>query len=93
MARSPSLDGVWSVERVGGLLPPLFGVRKEISGDRGATLVGPLRVPLRVEGLTLRYEPPLSAFVDVLEPAGEGYDGRATVAGQTFGRFRLRRLE
>ena len=92
MAGPSPLDGVWSVERVGGLLPPLIGVRKEISGDRGVTRVGPLRVPLRVEGLTLRYEPPLSAFVDVLEPSEEGYEGRATVGGQAFGRFRLRRL-
>ena len=93
MAVPSPLDGVWSVERVGGLLPPLIGVRKEISGARGATVVGPLRVPLRVEGLSLRYEPPLSAFVDVLEPSGDGFEGRATVAGQTFGRFRLRRFE
>lgn len=87
-----SLDGVWRVERVGGLLPPLWGVRKEIRGGRGSTRVGPLAVPFRVEGLSLRYLPPLSTFVDVLEPAGDGYEGRATVAGRTYGHFRLRPL-
>ena len=86
-----ALDGTWRVERAGGLLPPLVGVRKEIRGDRGVTRVaGTLGVPFRVEGLSLRYEPPLSAFVDVLEPAPGGYEGRATVLGRTFGRFRLR---
>ena len=86
------LDGVWDVERVGGLLPPLVGVWKEIHGERGRTGIGPWAgVPFRVEGLTLRYEPPLSPLVDVLEPAGDGYEGRATVAGRTYGRFRLRR--
>ena len=38
----PELDGVWNVERRGGLLPPLVGVRKRIHGDRGETKGGPL---------------------------------------------------
>lgn len=86
------LDGHWRVERAGGLLPPLWGVRKEISGERGTTQVGPVGVPFRVEGLTLRYLPPLSGFVDVLEPDGDGYAGHAMFAGRTYGRFRLRPL-
>ena len=32
------LDGVWEVNRTGGALPPLLGVRKEISGGSGATI-------------------------------------------------------
>ena len=99
-APSGALDGVWRVERVSGLLPPLVGVRKEISGARGMTRVGPgPGVPFRVEGLELRYEPPLWGFVDVLEPDPEEgpegrpqrYDGRATFRGFAFGRFRMRR--
>ena len=86
------LDGVWTVRRTGGLLPPLVGVRKRIAGDRGWTEVGPLPgVPFRVDGHTLRYEPPLTAFVDVLQPDDEGFRGRATFLGREYGRFVLRR--
>jgi hypothetical protein len=86
-----TLDGVWEVERTGGLLPPLLGVQKRISGSRGETAVGPLPgVPFVVEGLELRYRPPLAGFVDVLEPEGEGFRGRATFRGREFGRFRMR---
>ncbi len=85
------LDRIWSVHRVGGLLPPLPGVVKEIHGPRGETRIGPLPgAPFAVEGLVLRYERPFSGFVDVLEPAGVGYRGRATFRGRDFGRFELR---
>jgi hypothetical protein len=84
------LDGRWTVERTGGLLPPLLGVTKEIAGDRGRTLVGRLvGVPFAVEGLSLRYHAPFTSFVDVLEPVGDGYAGRATFRGREFGRFRM----
>jgi len=87
------LDGRWSVERVSGALPPMLGVEKRIQGARGVTMVGPLaRLPFAVVGRSLRYRPPLGAFVDHLEPAGEGFDGRATVQGREYARFRLRRL-
>jgi hypothetical protein len=84
------LDGVWKVERTGGALPPLVGVRKRIRGSRGVTAVGPLPgVPFRVEGLSLRYRRPFSAFVDVLERSGDGYRGRATFRGREYGTFRM----
>lgn len=84
------LDGVWKVERVGGLLPPLVGVTKHIAGGRGETRIGPLPgVPFVVDGLRLRYRVPFTAFVDVLEPAAEGYFGRGTVRGREYGTFRL----
>jgi len=38
----PDLEGVWRVERTGGLLPPMVGVRKRIEGARSETRVGPL---------------------------------------------------
>jgi len=86
------LDGRWDVVRTGGLLPPLYGVEKRIQGVRGETRFGPLPgVPFSVVGLQLRYRPPLAAFVDVLEPDGDGYRGRATFRGREFGRFVLRR--
>jgi hypothetical protein len=86
------LDGVWNVERLSGLLPPLVGVEKRISGTRGETRVGPLPgIPFDVEGLTLRYRKPLEGFVDELEPDGTGYLGRATFRGREFGRFALKR--
>jgi hypothetical protein len=87
------LDGVWNVRRLGGLLPPLVGVRKEISGGRGETKVGPLPgVPFDVVGRSLRYRAPFRGFVDELDPDGDGYRGRATFRGSTFGRFALERV-
>ena len=87
------LDGVWEVKRSGGALPPLVGVRKRIGGARGETIVGPVRLPFRVDGRTLRYEPPLAALVDELEPDGEGrFRGRATLAGRDYATFELRRI-
>jgi ferritin-like metal-binding protein YciE len=87
------LDGVWHVERAGGALPPMLGVRKRIRGGRGETLAGPLRMRFDVRGRELRYQPPYVGLVDVLEPADGGYDGRATWFGVEVGRFRLRRID
>jgi hypothetical protein len=84
-----SLQGSWRVERVSGLLPPLLPIRKRIGSDTGVTRIGPIRLPFRVEGTTLRYRPPLQGFVDELEPSGEGFSGRATLLGREYGRFRL----
>ncbi|HWJ32282.1 MAG TPA: hypothetical protein VNR59_08075 [Gaiellaceae bacterium] len=86
------LDGTWNVERTGGFLPPLFGVRKHVAGDRGDTRLGALPgVPFRVVGNELRYRRPFAGFVDVVEPDARGFSGRATFRGRTFGRFVLRR--
>jgi ferritin-like metal-binding protein YciE len=88
------LDGVWEVKRTGGALPPLLGVRKEISGAWGATKVGPLPgVPFEVVGLSLRYRAPFAGFVDVLERDGEGYRGRSTFRRLEFGKFELSRIK
>ena len=87
------LDGIWDVRRTGGALPPLAGVRKRIDGTRGATVVaGRIAVPFDVRGLELHYRPPFGAVVDVLEPDGDGFRGRATVFGRTVGSFELRRV-
>jgi hypothetical protein len=85
------LDGTWAVQRTGGMLPPLLGVTKRISGSRGETRLGPLRFPFTVEGLTLRYLRPFGALVDELEPQDEGYRGRAMLLGRELGQFRLTR--
>jgi hypothetical protein len=85
------LDGLWEVERTGGLLPPLVGVRKRIHGGRGATTAGPPRASFRVEGSELHYEGLFRGFVDVLEPNGGAFNGRALFRGREYGRFRLRR--
>jgi len=92
------LDGVWRVERAGGALPPLAGVRKRIHGARGETRIGALPgVPFDVDGLELRYRQPFRFCVDVLEPDGSGdgfgYRGRATVLGLTIGEFTMRRID
>jgi hypothetical protein len=87
------LDGVWDVRRTGGLLPPLIGVRKEISGTSGTTKIGPLPgAPFDVVGLSLRYRAPFRGFVDELVAAGDGYRGRSTFRGREFGKFELRRI-
>lgn len=87
------LDGVWKVERVSGLLPPMLGVEKRISGARGETRVGPLPgLPFDVRGLTLHYRKPFEGFVDELQRDGDGYRGRATFRGREFGRFAMTRL-
>jgi hypothetical protein len=87
------LDGEWEVRRVSGALPPLLGVRKRISGTRGETIVvrGP-GIPFEVRGKELRYRAPLAFLVDVLEPDGAGFRGRATAFGRTYGEFELRRV-
>jgi hypothetical protein len=86
------LEGDWELRRLSGALPPLAGMRKQIRGDRGATVLpGGLRVPFAVVAHELRYRPPFSMFVDVLEPDGEGWHGRATVFGRTMGEFRMSR--
>ena len=95
--RNPSpvaeLDGVWNVKRTGGLLPPMLGVRKRISGPRGVTTVGPVRARFDVVGRELRYRAPFVGLVDVLTPAGDSWSGRALFAGRQYGRFRLTPIE
>jgi len=87
------LDGVWNVTRLGGLLPPLAGVRKRIDGTRGETMIGPLPgAPFDVVGLSLRYRRPFGGFVDELERDGDRYLGRATYRRREFGRFAMERL-
>jgi ferritin-like metal-binding protein YciE len=88
------LDGVWDVKRTGGALPPLAGVRKEISGAAGKTKVGPLPgMPFDVVGLSFRYHAPFAGFVDVLERDSQGIRGRVTFRGREFGKFELKRIE
>jgi len=90
-AADPRLDGVWRVERIGGLLPPLIGVTKRIQGGKGETRIGPLPgAPFDVEGLVLHYRPPFIGFVDELQPAADGFVGRAKLFGREVGTFRMR---
>jgi hypothetical protein len=86
------LDGEWELQRLSGVLPPLVGMRKRIHGEHGATVLpGGLPVPFAVVAHELRYRPPFSMIVDVLEPDGDGWHGRATVFGRTVGEFRMSR--
>ena len=88
------LDGVWEVRRTGGLLPPLLGVEKRISGTSGETRLGPLPgAPFDVVGRSLRYHGPFRGLVDELEPNGNGFRGRATFHGREFGTFEMDRKE
>ncbi len=83
------LTGVWDVERVSGFLPPLLGVRKRIGSTSGETTLGPVRARFDVVGRELRYRAPLTGLVDVLEPEGGSWNGRALLRGREYGRFRL----
>jgi ferritin-like metal-binding protein YciE len=83
------LDGVWKVERSGGLLPPLYGVRKRIQGAQGETLVGPVPVRFDVVDHVLRYRAPFLGVVDHLQPDGDSFAGRTTLYGFEIGRFRM----
>jgi hypothetical protein len=86
------LDGDWDVKRLSGLLPPLAGIRKQIGEARGSTVLpGGVGVPFTVVGRELHYRPPFSMVVDILEPEGDGWHGRATVFGRTVGEFRMSR--
>jgi ferritin-like metal-binding protein YciE len=88
------LDGLWDVERTGGALPPLYGVRKRIAGSTGVTKAS--RLPAMhfqvEEGRRLRYRAPFAGLVDELEPEGDGYQGRAMLFGRELGRFVMRRV-
>lgn len=85
------LDGNWEVKRTGGLLPPLTGVRKRITGTHGTTrLHDAVGVPFDVVGNELHYRAPFSGFVDVLSPDEHGFSGRVTFMGRELGRFELR---
>jgi hypothetical protein len=86
------LEGDWELRRLSGVLPPLGALRKRIDGDRGATILpGGVGIPFAVVGRELRYQPPFAMVVDVLEPDGDGWHGRATVFGRTVGEFRMSR--
>jgi ferritin-like metal-binding protein YciE len=87
------LDGTWNVERTGGALPPMLGVRKRIDGSSGVTTAGPVRVAFDVVGRELRYRTPFKGFVDELAPVGDDWSGRALFAGREYGRFRLTAIE
>lgn len=100
--RSPAgnpLDGGWRVERTGGLLPPMVGVRKRIRGARGETWLGPLPVwPFRSERrrgrATLTYRGPFSMLVDELHQEPDGsWSGRSTLLGLELGRFRMASID
>jgi ferritin-like metal-binding protein YciE len=84
------LDGTWRLRRTGGLLPPLVGVTKRIDGTEGETRVGTAPgAPFDVVGRELHYRRPFSGFVDVLEPDGDGFRGRARFRGRELGRFTM----
>ena len=86
------LDGEWSVRRLSGLLPPLYGVRKRIDGARGATVIGPARASFDVVGRELRYRGVWSGLVDAVEPDGTGWRGVARYRGRELGRFAMARV-
>ena len=87
------LDGVWAVDRLSGVLPPLYGCVKRIHGERGTTRFGSLPgMVFDVRGLELHYRAPFAMLVDRLEPQNGGYLGHATLLGRELGQFQMRRL-
>ena len=93
------LEGGWRLERLGGALPPLSRARKEIMGERGETRLGPFPgIPFKIEErggerCALVYRWPFSMLIDEVREGPDGsWLGRATLAGRTFGRFRMTRI-
>jgi hypothetical protein len=87
----PELDGTWDIRRLSGALPPLYGVRKRITGDHGETVLGPLTLGFDVVDRELRYRGLFRGLVDVVERSGDRYVGRSLLFGRELGRFELRR--
>lgn len=88
----PELEGVWEVERTGGALPPMHGVRKRVAGTRGVTLPHGRLPGLQFDvedGRRLRYRFP-PGLVDEVEPEGDGFTGRSLLFGREIGRFVMR---
>lgn len=92
------LEGEWRLERLSGALPPLNAARKEIRGGRGRTQFGPFpgvsfRIEERGDRFALVYRRPFSMLVDEVRKGPDGsWLGEATLAGRTFGRFRMTRI-
>jgi ferritin-like metal-binding protein YciE len=92
------IEGHWRVERVGGLLPPMIGVRKRIHGESGEAGVGflpgwPFQLKRHGRRVALIYRPSLSTLVDELQAETDGsWFGRTTLGGCELGRFRMTRL-
>ncbi len=90
-----SLGGRWRVERLGGALPPMWGVSKQIWGTGGVTWFGPLPLmPFRVEswegGVALLYRGPFSMLRDEIRAEADGsWVGRVRLGGRELGRFRM----
>ena len=93
------LEGLWQVERAGGLLPPMVGVLKRIEGAQGETRIGSLigwafSVKPRGEGFAMVYRPPFSAFVDEVRAGpADSWVGSSLLKGRELGRFRMWRIE
>lgn len=89
------VEGEWRVERMGGLLTPMTGIRKRIHGGSGVTRVGPLPVwSFRCErkewGVELIYHLPFSGLVDELRQGPDGsWLGRSALLGLEIGTFRM----
>jgi len=68
----------------------MFGVLKTIDGEHGETRIGPFPgVPFTIRSNRLRYRWPFHDFIDVVEPDGEAFRGRALFKGREYGRFTL----
>lgn len=92
------LEGEWKIERLGGLLPPMFNIRKRIHGARGETRFGalpiwPFQIERRAGCIALVYYPPFCLLVDELRPetSGSSWLGRTMICGRELGRFRMTR--
>jgi hypothetical protein len=97
MGSTPALPvGRFALERLGGLLPPLRPVVKEIGPDgRGVTRLGPLRMRFRCErgegSIRLRYPFTGGLLVDELRPEPDGsWHGDGFFLGLRYGSFRMR---
>ena len=93
-----AFEGDWDVFRTGGLLPPMWGVWKEVRSGQGQTHFGRLfslgfRLEQRDDHVALIYSPPREYVVDRLRLENPDFiDGVGTMYGRDYCRFVMKRI-
>jgi len=96
--RFEDFEGDWDVFRTGGLLPPMWGVWKEVRAGRGETHFGRLfslsfSLERRHDHVALIYSPPRDYVVDRLVLVSPDFiDGVGTMRGRDYCRFVMKRI-
>jgi hypothetical protein len=93
-----AFEGDWNVFRTGGLLPPMWGVWKEVRSGQGLTHFGRLfslgfTLEHRDDHVALIYSPPREYVIDRLVLMNPDFiDGVGTMRGRDYCRFVMKRI-